>query len=128
MPGTGLAKQRDTMDNALENRSQSTYAFGAAVLALVMWSGTAIANKVAVEYMSGLTAGVLRSMLAGTIALAVAFIFKLPRPATAKDRLLLITSGLTSFAIWPSLISIGIARTTATHANGSDRSWATWET
>jgi len=81
-----------------------------------MWSGTAIANKVAVAYMSGLTAGVLRSTLAATIALIVAFALRLPRPTTGKDRLLLIVSGFASFAVWPALLGIGIAQTTAIHA------------
>ena len=44
----------------------------AASVALILWGGTAIANKVAVGYMSGLTAGVLRSMLAGLLALLIA--------------------------------------------------------
>ena len=101
---------------ASADRSHITYAFGAAVLALAMWSGTAIANKVAVAYMSGLTAGVLRSMLAGAIAMVVALMFRLPRPSAGTDRFLLIVSGLASFAVWPALMSVGIERTTASHA------------
>ena len=92
-----------------------TYALGAAFLALTMWSGTAIANKIAVGYMSGLTAGVLRSMLAGLIALAIAVGLRLPTPVSGRDRLLLIGSGLASFAVWPALISVGLERTTASH-------------
>jgi len=98
------------------DRAQITYAFSAAVLALVLWSGSAIANKVAVAYMSGLTAGVLRSMLAGAVAMVVALMFRLPRPSAATDRFLLIASGLASFAVWPALMSVGIERTTASHA------------
>ncbi len=101
--------------NSVDRRS-SSYAIGAAVLALVMWSGTAIANKVAVAYMSGLTTGVLRSMLAAAIALIVAFALRLPRPTTGKERLCLIVSGFASFAVWPALLGIGIAQTTASHA------------
>ncbi len=104
------------MKNTPMDRSKTALALGAAVLALVMWSGTAIANKIAVEYMSGLTAGVLRSLLAGILALAIASSLRLPRPTTGRDWMLLVGSGVTSFAIWPSLISIGIERTTATHA------------
>jgi len=96
-------------------RSQKR-AFGAAVLALTMWSGTPVANKIAVSYMSGLTAGVLRSMLAATIACIAALALRLPLPMSGKDRLLLIVSGAASFAVWPALASVGIARTTASHA------------
>jgi drug/metabolite transporter (DMT)-like permease len=81
-----------------------------------MWSGTPVANKVAVYYMSGLTAGVLRSMLAAAIAFVAAFVLRLPVPSGIRDRLLLIGSGAASFAVWPALASVGIARTTASHA------------
>jgi drug/metabolite transporter (DMT)-like permease len=100
--------------NTLE-RSQKR-AFAAAVLALAMWSGTPVANKIAVSYMSGLTAGVLRSMLAAAIALVAALALRLPVPMGGRDRILLIASGAASFAIWPALASMGIARTTASHA------------
>jgi drug/metabolite transporter (DMT)-like permease len=98
------------------DRAQITYAFSAAVLALALWSGTVIATKVAVVYMSGLTAGVLRSMLAGVVAMVIALLFRLPRPSAGTDRFLLIASGLASFAVWPALMSVGIERTTASHA------------
>ncbi len=90
--------------------------FSAAVLALLLWSGTAIANKIAVGYMDGLTVGVLRSMLAGFFAVAIGFSLKLRFPESHKDRTLLMISGLSSFAFWPMLLSIGIERTTAGHA------------
>ena len=50
------------------DHSQTSYALSTGVMALVLWSGTAIANKIAVAYMSGMTAGVLRSMLAGVVS------------------------------------------------------------
>lgn len=88
----------------------------AACAALVLWSGTAIANKVAVAYMGGLTAGVLRSMLAGFIALAIAAAWRMPFPRRNPERLLLAVSGLSSFAAWPALLSVGVAGTTAGNA------------
>ncbi len=93
-----------------------SFAFSAAVLALLFWSGTAIANKIAVVYMDGLTAGILRSMLAGIFAIVLAYLFKFPFPQSAKDRKLLVISGISSFAIWPVLMSIGIEHTTVGHA------------
>ena len=77
---------------AATDQTESGHAFGAGILALTMWSGTAIANKVAVTYMSGLTAGVFRSLLAGAIALVVAIMLRLPRPATGVDRVLLMVA------------------------------------
>lgn len=91
-------------------------AFAAAGVALLLWSGTAIANKIAVNHMDDLSAGVLRSMIAGICALAFALLAKLPFPGTARERVLLIVSGLASFAFWPILLSLGIGRTTAGHA------------
>ena len=98
------------------NESPITYAFFAATFALLFWSGTAIANKIAVQYMDGLTAGVLRSMLAGLFAIIIAMSLKFPFPQSLKELGLLIISGVASFAVWPVLMSLGIERTTAGHA------------
>lgn len=83
---------------------------------LLLWSGTPIANKIAVAYMSGLTAGLLRSTLAGAVALAIGGALRLPFPRAARERALLAASGIASFAAWPVLFSVGIERTTAGHA------------
>ena len=88
------------MKSTTADQNEARYALGAGILALVMWSGTAIANKIAVASMSGLTAGVLRSLLAGTIALALSLLLRLPKPSNNEDRVLLVVSGLSSFAIW----------------------------
>jgi drug/metabolite transporter (DMT)-like permease len=91
-------------------------AFAAAGLALLLWSGTAIANKIAVIYIDGLSAGVLRSVLAGMIGATIAFALRLPFPKSGRDIAILAVSGLCSFALWPALLSIGIEFTTASHA------------
>ena len=41
---------------------------------------------------------------------------RLPFPARGSSRRLLILSGITSFALWPTLLSIGLGLTTANHA------------
>lgn len=89
---------------------------GAAVTALLFWSGTAIANKIAVGHMDPLTAGVLRSMLAGFIAIAVAAAGRLPLPPGMGNKLLLAVAGTASFAVWPMLLSLGLGHTTANHS------------
>jgi drug/metabolite transporter (DMT)-like permease len=83
---------------------------------LLIWSATPNANKIAIDYMSGLAAGVLRSIIAGALALVVALALRLPFPKRGRDRGLLALSGLASFAVWPVTFSIGLARTTAGHA------------
>lgn len=91
-------------------------ALAAGVGTLLLWSGTPIANKIAVDYMDGLTAGLLRSTLAGIVAVLVAVALRLPFPRDGKDRLLLILSGVASFAAWPVTLSIGLEHTSAGHA------------
>ena len=83
--------------------------------AILLWSGTAIANKVAVAHMDPMTAGVLRSMLAGLIALSIVLAIRLPRPSSRAQWGLLLVSGISSFALWPMLMSLGLGYTTANH-------------
>ena len=107
----------ESMDNS-EASQFSFYApaFAAASTALILWSGTAIANKIAVAYMDALSAGVLRSLLAGIVATIIAVVLRLPFPNSRRDTVILLVSGISSFAIWPALLSLGIERTTAIHA------------
>ncbi len=105
------------MDNSENSHLSIDFVpFVAAVIALLLWSGTAIANKVAVNYIDALSAGVLRSILAGVIATTIAIILRLPFPTTLRDVVILLISGFTSFAVWPALLSVGIEHTTASHA------------
>jgi len=90
--------------------------YAAAAAALLFWSGTAIANKIAVAQIDPSSAGILRSMLAGLIAGGLALAFRLPFPRKAGQRGLLLVSGISSFAVWPMLMSLGLGTTTAGHA------------
>ena len=88
----------------------------AAILAILLWSGTAVANKVAVGYQDGLSVGFIRSIAAGCIALPAAFFLRANFPKTRNGQALLFVSGILSFAAWPVLLSFGLARTSASHA------------
>lgn len=90
--------------------------YAAAAAALTLWSGTPIANKVAVATIDPATAGPLRSMLAGLVALLLASAMRLPFPTASRERWLLLVSGVASFVIWPLLASVGIGSTTASRA------------
>ena len=85
-------------------------------LTMIFWSGTVVANRAALESFDGLTAGAFRSMLAGLLALAIARLCRLPFPKTRRDRTLLVVSGWLNFAIWPVILSVGIALANASHA------------
>lgn len=88
----------------------------AASLALLLWSGTAVANKIAVADIDALSAGVLRSMLAGVIAIVIAVAGRLPLPPGPSNKALLAVSGTACFAAWPMLLSLGLGHTTANHS------------
>lgn len=88
---------------------------GVAVLALVLWAGTPVANKLAVATIDPLTVGLMRSVAAGLLAALIAVGLRLPFPRRPRDRLLLFVSGLTSFAVWPALLSVGLGLTSASH-------------
>jgi len=92
------------------------YSLMAGILALLIWSSTAIANKIAIAYMDGLSAGVLRSLLAGIFAVVIVFSLKFPFPRSSPDRILLAVSGVFSFSLWPVLMSVGIEHTSVGHA------------
>lgn len=100
----------------MSSKSPPVIAVVAALVTLVFWGGTAIANRYAVGFADPITVATLRSMLAGGIALVVALVLRLEFPTGRHDRLLLLASGLTSFALWPIFLSLGLERTTASHA------------
>lgn len=99
-----------------DSSGNAAAAFIAAMVTLLFWGGTAIANRYAVGFADPITVATLRSMLAGAIALLVALSMRLEFPRERNDRILLLLSGLLSFAVWPLAISLGVARTTASHA------------
>ncbi len=99
-----------------ENELASLIVYGVTFLAIVFWGATPVATKFAVSSIDAVTTGVLRSIIAGPIAIVLALALRLPLPSTRRDRILLAVSGITSFAIWPTLLSTGIGLTTATHA------------
>jgi drug/metabolite transporter (DMT)-like permease len=103
-------------DATARHSPPSPLAVGAAgSIALLLWSGTAVANKIAVASMDPLTAGVLRSMLAGFVAIAIAVAGRLPLPAGPRNKALLVVVGTGCFAVWPMLLSLGLGHTTANH-------------
>jgi drug/metabolite transporter (DMT)-like permease len=90
--------------------------YATAAFALLLWSGTPIANKVAVATIDPATAGLLRSMLAGIAAAVLASAMRLPFPREPRQRWLLLASGMLNFVLWPLLLSLGLGLTTASHA------------
>lgn len=91
-------------------------AYAAAAGAILLWGGTAVANRLAVEGIDPLLAGVGRTVVAGAAAAAIAWALALRRPAGMAELRLLAVAALGGFVIWPAFLSYGLARTTAGHA------------
>jgi drug/metabolite transporter (DMT)-like permease len=97
-------------------RQRPAAVYVAAFLALLLWAGTPIANKLAVASIDPATAGLARSALAGVLAGVLALHWRLPFPSLGRHRAVLAASSLASFTIWPLLLSFGLGRTSANHA------------
>ena len=93
--------------------SGAVLAAGAAVL---IWGGTPIATRIAVDTIDPATVGMLRTLLAALAAPLLLLALRLPVPARDRTRPLLAFAGLCAFALFPVLFSVGIGYTTASHA------------
>jgi drug/metabolite transporter (DMT)-like permease len=93
--------------------SGAVLAAGAAVL---IWGGTPIATRIAVETIDPAMVGMLRTLLAALLAPFLLLAMRLPFPSGNRTRPLLAFAGLCAFVLFPVLFSIGIEYTTASHA------------
>ena len=93
--------------------SGAVLAAGAAVL---IWGGTPIATRIAVDTIDPAMVGMLRTLLAALLAPLALLALRLPVPAGSRTRPLLAFSGLCAFVLFPVLFSVGIDYTTASHA------------
>jgi drug/metabolite transporter (DMT)-like permease len=88
----------------------------AAYGAVVLWGGSALATKVAVTGLDPFAVGLLRTLLAGIVALPLILLGRLRPPRSGRGRAYLAVSAIGGFAIFPLLFSYGIQLTTAGHA------------
>lgn len=89
----------------------------AALAAVVIWGGSAVAAKISVATMAPLTVAVLRTALGGLVALPLALMLRIPLPSSARQRYLLLLSGFCGFVGFPLLFTWGLAHTSANHAS-----------
>lgn len=99
-----------------KHNAPTVIVWGVTTLAILLWGGTPIANKIAIIGIDPATIGILRPILAGPVALLLALSLRLPFPPGGRNRFLLFVAGVTNFAIWPTLLSVGIGMTSAAHA------------
>jgi drug/metabolite transporter (DMT)-like permease len=100
-----------------EQRARRTNALPVAVALAVMviWGGTPLFTKVAATRIDPLLVGVLRTVLAGCLALPLALAMRLKLPADRQGRQLLLFSGFAAFIAFPLLFTVGQHRTSALH-------------
>ena len=87
----------------------------AAYGAVVFWGATPLATKVAVAGLDSLAVGLLRTLLAGVVALQLILLGRVALPRSGRGRAYLAVSALGGFAVFPLLFSYGIQLTTAGH-------------
>ncbi len=87
----------------------------AAYGAVALWGATPLATKVAVADVDPLAVGLLRTLLAGVVALPLILFGRVALPRSGRGRADLAVSALGGFAVFPLLFSYGIQLTTAGH-------------
>jgi drug/metabolite transporter (DMT)-like permease len=90
--------------------------FAAALGAVVIFGGSAVATKVAVSAISAIDVSIMRTLIGGLIALPLAFVLRIKLPATLAQKRLLLVSGFCGFIAFPLLFTLGVNLTSANHA------------
>lgn len=88
----------------------------AAAWAVLAWGATPAATKLAVTAIDPLALGMLRSVLAGVVALPVALGARQALPGDRREWRLLLISALCGFAGFPILFTLALAHTSTSHA------------
>jgi len=86
-----------------------------AVLCMVIWGASPVATRVATEDLDPLVVAVLRTALAGLVAVPLVAASGLRPPSNRHSRLLLAVSAVSGFVIFPVVFTLGQDRTSAMH-------------
>jgi len=87
----------------------------AAIGVMVIWGGTPLFSKIAASQIDPVLVGVLRTVLAGCLALPLAVAMRLRLPSGKREKQLLAFSGFAAFIAFPLLFTVGQHRTSALH-------------
>jgi len=105
------------MDEALAPERNMLGAYFAAGVAILIWSGTPAATRLAVLDMDPLAAALLRTVLAAGVAVPVLLLLpKRPRPEGLRQWGVLAVTAVTGFFGFTILFSIGTQLTSVAHA------------
>ena len=89
--------------------------FAVALAVMVVWGGTPLFSKVAAAQIDPLLVGILRTVIAGAVALPLVFLMRLRLPSDARGRWLLAYSGTAAFIVFPLVFTVGQHMTSAMH-------------
>ena len=104
------------MTSAADSSSRRLMILAAGVFAVFLWGATPVVTKFAVNGVDPLAVALLRTLLAAVIALPMILWARLRAPLSGRGRLFLPVSALGGFVIFPLLFTLGVERTSATHA------------
>lgn len=86
-----------------------------ALAVMVVWGGTPLFSKIAANEIDPLMVGILRTVVAGCLAVPLVFVWRLRLPHSMRGKLLLAYSGFAAFMAFPLVYTVGQATTSATH-------------
>jgi len=87
----------------------------AALGIMVIWGGTPMFSKIAMTQIDPLMVGILRTVLAGALALPLVLLMRQPLPSDTRGRRLLAFSGFAAFIAFPLMFTVGQDMTSAMH-------------
>lgn len=91
--------------------------FAVAMVAVTLWGATPIVTKIAVQELPADAVGLLRIVVAAAVTGPVlAMFFRIPRPSDLRQVGLVLVAVGGGFIAFPLLFSIGVGRTSASHA------------
>ncbi len=86
-----------------------------ALAVMVVWGGTPVFSKIAASQIDPLLVGVLRTVIAGALALPIVVIMRQPFPSGARRRRLLAFSGFAAFIAFPLIFTVAQHSTSVLH-------------
>lgn len=89
-----------------------------AMLVMVVWGATPVATRIATEELEPLMVAVLRTVLAGLVAVPLLASGGMRPPACGRTRLLLAISAVAGFVFFPVVYTLGQEQTSAMHGVG----------
>ena len=90
--------------------------FAAALGAVMIFGGSAVATKVAVSAIDAVDVAILRTVIGGLLALPLTLLLGIGLPPRAPQKRLLLLSGFCGFIAFPLLFTLGVQQTSANHA------------